>query len=513
MTTVRTDSETELKLLVPPGASRRLGAHPLLKGAGRPTTKKLYSVYLDTPDLDLCRQGVAFRLRKDGVRWVQAVKGGGEVKSGLHRRVELEAEVAGPAPDCSVIDSEAFSGLFSSPRLCAQLRPVFSTQFSRTSRIVSLTPDVTVEVCIDRGMIKCGDSIEPICELELELKSGAPRHLYELALQLLDSVPLRIENRSKAERGYALLRGESPAPVKAQAVALDTGMSVNDAFKAIVWASLNHLQANEHGMLDGRDPEYLHQMRVALRRMRSAFSTFSGALPQEEAALFVAEIKWLARALGPARDWDVFMTETLPPILRDFGGQAGLAELSKQGARARTAARRRAQNAIASVRYQRLNLMLPAWLVAEFRFNPGDEAGPDALRVPAPSFAGAALERSFARARKRGRKLRQLSAAELHLLRIAVKKLRYVADSFATLYDEKCIARMLARLARLQNILGAMNDAATVAGLMKRLGAKSGKDMSEARGIVLGWTKGRAEALKYEFYSAWKAFRDCEKCW
>ncbi|MDP1716683.1 MAG: CHAD domain-containing protein, partial [Burkholderiales bacterium] len=243
------------------------------------------------------------------------------------------------------------------------------------------------------------------------------------------------------------------------------------------------------------------------------FSTFSGALPQEEAALFVAEIKWLARALGPARDWDVFMTETLPPILRDFGGQAGLAELSKQGARARTAARRRAQNAIASARYQRLNLMLPAWLVAEFRFNPGDEAGPDALRVPAPSFAGAALDRRFARARKRGRKLRQLSAAELHLLRIAVKKLRYVADSFAALYDEKCIARMLARLARLQNILGAMNDAATVSGLMKRLGAKSGKDMSEARGIVLGWTKGRAEALKYEFYSAWKAFRDCGKCW
>lgn len=513
MITAPTDSETELKLLVPPGASRRLGAHPLLKGAGRPVTKKLYSVYLDTPDLDLCRRGVAFRLRKDGARWVQTVKGGGEVKSGLHRRVELETGVAGPGPDCTVIDSEAFSGLFSSPRLCAQLQPVFSTQFSRTSRIVSLTPDVTVEVCIDRGVIKCGDSIAPICELELELKSGAPWHLYELALQLLDSVPLRIENRSKAERGYALLRGESPAPVKAQAVALDTGMSVNDAFKAIVWASLNHLQANEHGMLDSRDPEYLHQVRVALRRMRSAFSTFSGALPQEEAALFVAEIKWLARALGPARDWDVFMTETLPPILRECGSHDGLAALKKQGARARTAGRRRALSAVDSPRYQRLNLMLSGWLIAEFHLRPADEALLAASRAPAPAFAGAALEQRFARARKRGRKLRQLSAADLHLLRIAVKKLRYVADSFATLYDEKCIARMLARLARLQNILGAMNDAATVAGLMKRLGAKSGKDMIEARGIVLGWTQGRAEALKYELYSVWKAFRDCGKCW
>lgn len=513
MTTDHIDSEIELKLLVPPGASRRLGAHPLLKGAGRPITKKLYSVYLDTPDLDLCRQGVAFRLRKDGARWVQTVKGGGEVKSGLHRRFELETEVAGPFPDFTVIDSDAFSGLFSSPRLRAQLQPVFITQFSRSSRIVTLVPDVAVEVCIDRGVIKCGDSTAPICELELELKSGAPWHLYELALQLLDSVSLRIENRSKAERGYALLRGEPSAPVKAHAAALDAGMSVNDAFKAIVWASLHHLQANEHGMLDSRDPEYLHQMRVALRRMRSAFSTFSDALPQEKAALFVAELKWLARALGPARDWDVFMTETLPPILREFGSLDELAALKKQGALARMAGRRRAQSAIASSRYQRLNLMLPGWLVAESRFNPAGEAMLAVSRAPAPAFAGVALEQRLARARKRGRKLRQLSAAELHLLRIAVKKLRYVVDSFVMLYDEKCIARMLARLARLQNILGAMNDAATVAGLMKSLGAKSGKDTIEARSIVLGWTQGRAEALKYELYSAWKAFRDCGKCW
>jgi len=88
-----------------------------------------------------------------------------------------------------------------------------------------------------------------------------------------------------------------------------------------------------------------------------------------------------------------------------------------------------------------------------------------------------------------------------------------VVEACATLYDEKCMGRMLARLVRLQNILGAMNDAATVAALIKSLGAKSGKDMIEARGIVLGWTRGRAEALKYELYSAWEAFRGCGKCW
>lgn len=505
-----TNTETELKLLVPPGASRRLGAHPLFRGAGRPTIRKLFSQYLDTPDLDLFRHGVAFRLRKDGARWVQAVKGGGEVNGGLHHGVELEAETGGPVPDCALIDSEAFSGLFSSPGLCAQLQPVFSTRFRRSSRIVTLGPDVTVEVCLDRGVIQCGDRTEAICELELELKSGVPRHLYELALQLLDSMPLRIENRSKAERGYALLRGELPAPARARAVALGADMPLDDAFKAVIWASLWHLQANEHGMLGTRDPEYLHQMRVALRRMRSAFRTFSGVLARQEAAHFVAEIKWLARELGPARDWDVFMAETLPPILGEFGGHDGLAALKKSAARARTAGRRRAQCAIGSPRYQRLGLALAAWMFAESRFR---QDAPGIGTSRAPAFAGAALKRRFDSVRKRGSGLRQLSAAELHLLRIAVKKLRYIVDAFAALYDAKCTARMLARLARLQDVLGAMNDAATVAGLLEGLGAKSDKGMSEARGIVLAWNKGRADGLKYELHAAWEAFRECKKCW
>lgn len=513
MTTICNHTETELKLRAPPGAARSLGIHPLLRGAGRPKIKKLRSVYFDTPDFELCGSSVALRLRKDGARWVQAVKGGGGVKSGLHSRVELETVVAGPFPDCAAIASGAFSGLFSSPRLCTQLQPVFSTRFTRSSRIVTFKPGVRVEVCLDRGVIICGDRTEPVCEIELELKSGQARHLYEFGLRLLDSLPLRVENRSKAERGYALLTGAAIAPAKARAIALDAGMPVSAAFRAIVWASLEHLQANERGMLASPDPEYLHQMRVALRRMRSAFSTFSGVLEKAAADRFVAEMKWLARELGPARDWDVFMNETLPPMLVAFDRHDALAALQKQGALAAAAARRRARRAVDSPRYQRLNLALAAWLADAACCMQPEEGVPAASEACAQAFADGALERRFDRVRKRGRKLRKLSAAELHLLRIAVKKLRYDVDSFAALYDEKCTARMLARLARLQNVLGIMNDAATVAGLMRRLGAKSGQDRIEARGIVMGWTQGRAGALKYELYSAWKAFRDCEKSW
>jgi len=513
MNTASSDSEIELKLRTPLDSLQRMVAHPLLKSGTPPVTKKLYSIYFDTPDRDLWRRGIALRVRKDGAHWVQAVKGGGEVKSGLHRRIELEAEVAGPVPDCTVIDKEAFSGLFSSPRLCAQLKPVFITKFSRTSRIVTLKPDVTVEICIDRGEIKCGAKIEAICELELELKSGPPRYLYEIALKFLDSVPLAIENRSKAERGYALLRGESPVPVKAHATALTADMPVNDAFKATAWAALNHLQANECGMFGSRDPEYLHQVRVALRRLRSTFTVFADVLPETETVPLVCELKWLAGRLGPARDWDVFMTETLPPISSELGKHDGLSAFKKRCALLRQAAKRRARNALRSQRYQRLVLMLSAWLVAESPPARRDERVLAALRAPVLDFAGAVLEEHYSRVRKRGRKLQHLSAAELHRLRIAIKKLRYAVDFFAMLFDAKRVNTMRAPLVRLQDILGAINDATTVAALIGGGDAKSGKAMAEARSIVIGWSRERAETLKRELPTAWKTFRDGGKFW
>ena len=109
-------------------------------------------------------------------------------------------------------------------------------------------------------------------------------------------------------------------------------------------------------MLAGEDPEYLHQMRVALRRLRSAFSVFAPALPAETTAPVAAELKWLGAALGPARDWDVFVTETLPPVHAEFGEHPALAAFGERCAALRRAAAQRARRTVASQRYQRLML-------------------------------------------------------------------------------------------------------------------------------------------------------------
>ena len=166
--------ETELKLLVPPRSIGRLGAHPLLRGRGHAARQRLYSVYFDTPKLDLWRQGVALRLRREGKRWVQTVKGSGTVHGGLHRRIEAESEVAGPVPDFSRIRDRELAATFASRRLRAQLKPVFTADFIRHSTILDLDADTRVEASVDHGVIRSGRRAEGVSELELELKKGAP---------------------------------------------------------------------------------------------------------------------------------------------------------------------------------------------------------------------------------------------------------------------------------------------------------------------------------------------------
>jgi len=493
---------------------RRLSAHRLLKGSARTPTRRLHSVYFDTPGLELWRQGITLRLRRDGGRWFQAVKGGGTALAGLHRRLEDETEVAGPTPNYARIGGHELAGAFTSERLRSRLRPVFVTHFVRSSRLLEVDAETRVEASIDRGVIRAGKRNVRVFELELELKGGAPRQLYEIALQLAKDLPLSIENRSKAERGYALYRGKDPKPVKAHPAALTPALSVGESFKAVIQANLAQLQANEHGMLAGGDAEYLHQMRVALRRLRSAFSVFEPVVPEAAVAPVAAELKWLATRLGPARDWDVFVTETLPPIEKEFGTHGEIKTFSEHCRELRDAACARARRVVRSARYRRLMLSLGAWLAAAGWLSPLEPEQRAALDAPVGAFAGKVLEKRYSQVRKRGRKAGGLSAKELHRLRIAVKKFRYAADFFAGLYEGAPVREALKRLSRLQDRLGAINDAAMVADLVAHgSGGTGDQNLPEAKGILLGWSHNRSVTLRRELKSVWKPFRAAGRFW
>lgn len=498
-------TEIELKLRFPPKHLREVLALPLLAPARRAVTRKLAATYFDTPALDLSLRHIALRVRREGRRWVQAVKGGGSTASGVHQRLEIETTLNDRHPDLSLLPRHPVTRILKSKKIAESLLPVLRTEITRSLRLLEPAPGVLVELAIDRGFIHSGRRREPVCEIELELKSGPVSALFDLAQQLAEVVPLALEHRSKAERGYALFRGKAALPVKAAPVMLTREMTAGQAFREIAGVALAQVHANEHGVMHSTDPEYLHQMRVGIRRLRSAFSLFRDELG-EAAAVHATGLRSIAGALGPARDWDVFVTETLPMVRPALAAHVAAEAFEQFCRRQQQAARAKSKKLIKSNTYNESMIALSGWLAALG----GD--GNAAWQQPVRDCAVQILAARHARVLKRGRRLEQRPAAELHRLRIAVKQLRYATEFFATLFAERGMATLRDRLVLLQDILGRINDAAAVQSLLNAA-ATDDREFIAATGIVTGWCEARAAAERRALQNAWRRFRAAPRPW
>ena len=245
--------EVELKLLVAPEDLARVERHPALKGMRHWAARRehLATVYYDTPDFALAREGVALRVRRSGERSVQTLKAEGLAAAGLHSREELEWPLAGDeAPDLTLLDETPYRALFARKRVRERLQPVFTTEFDRAARMVAFADGTAAELAIDRGEIRAGERAAPISEAEIELKTGDAHRLFALAREIARDVPIRLGHASKAERGYALASGAPAVPQKARPVPLDGPLSAGAALRSIAFACIAQMQANEDGLLD-----------------------------------------------------------------------------------------------------------------------------------------------------------------------------------------------------------------------------------------------------------------------
>ena len=309
--------EIELKLGGDPAALDR-GWRAAVPAGGGSTSRRLRSTYFDTGDFRLRRRGFTLRIREEGERLVQTLKSDGPSSAGaVLKRNEWSRPVEAPVPSLPVASDPAIRDAIG-PLQAAELAPAFSTDVMRRTAVVEVTaPDhgtALVELALDSGEIRARNRVDTIAELELELIEGPASALYELAMTLQASAPLSIQTASKAKRGYVLAGGESYAGYKAPALALAEGISVDEALGKIFRTCANQCAANHDAVLDRSDPEGVHQFRVALRRMRSALVVFKTVLPAEDAAWLEREACRLIDLLGPARDWDVFITETLAAV-------------------------------------------------------------------------------------------------------------------------------------------------------------------------------------------------------
>ncbi|MBA3252700.1 MAG: CHAD domain-containing protein [Pseudomonadota bacterium] len=465
-------NEIELKLQLAPAHVDRFRRSAALSKSVC-TEVDIDNVYFDTRDRLLQRHRMTLRVRQIGRRWLQTLKVEGKAGGAVSRRGEWEtpaqvlrgegrlnlARLAGsPLPD-----------LLAQQSVKVVLQPVFHTRVRRAQWLMERA-GATIEVALDIGEISAegerGAVREAICEVELELKRGEPAALIDLALELLEvggkqPPALTPVVRSKAERGYQLEAQRPATAVKASAKAFVENVTrkatTASALRTVVAHGLAVVTANIERLLRYDDPEYVHQSRVALRRVRSAIRLFDREHRDVPRSLS-DELQWLARALGEARDWDVIAEETLPPLAEAIGVETAKPLVSKADHRRRQA-RARIHKAARSARYAALVLNGERWCMSP--------APADAEMLA--DTAAPALRSASKKLFKAARFFAALTPTRRHQVRILAKRLRYALDLFAVALPKQAAARYVDALSELQDALGQLNDASVAIAVLPQL--------------------------------------------
>ncbi|MBR1091299.1 CHAD domain-containing protein [Bradyrhizobium manausense] len=504
-------TEIELKLLVPSDRLASFNDAPIIatNARNKGTRKHLTAVYYDTPKRALRRSGLSFRVRQSGARFTQTVKA--ESANDPLRRGEWEASVPSMMPDVALalpfLPEKLRDDLARDP-----LEAVFTTDIRRHQRMVDL-PSGTIEIAFDQGHLLSGDRSLPVSEIELELKSGSPSAIWELALRLAEHGPVKASIRTKSARGFDLAADTPPSAPKPPKLRLDPSISLDEAFSEILRSCLLHLLQSLPAAEDGRDPEGMHQLRVALRRLRSALDLMRSVVPLNKLDLMRAEAKWLAGSLSGARDWDVFRQETLRTVADGCPSVAGFDALGGLADERRASCYDKARLALADRRCSYFVIGLGAWIEARGWRSEVSPEGLAQLATPAINFARNILSAQHAKVLKRGRKFKSLPTEERHRVRLAAKKLRYVADFLLPLCGQRKSARRFSRkLADLQQELGIYNDMAVTTSLLADVGAGS-IDSGMAAAAIAGWQAHAMVGVEARLLEAWSGFTGAKVPW
>jgi triphosphatase len=455
----------ELELRLDPDDASRLSRLPLLASATRGQGQPQRIVWHDSADAALTDRGLALGRER-----------------GAWRLEKLVPEATGTwspgAPPPVLAQAAEFSDL--GDDLPTPLAPVVA--FVGRRRVFSLeTAQGAVTLGLSRGTLRAVTDERPASRAHL---SGDEPAVLHLALALAGEMRVEVPSATLAGEALAAVRGTTPAPRRLGAPTLPEGVGVAEAF-AFVLAHLTDVVLHFAPAVveDVSGPEPVHQMRVALRRLRSSITVFRRLLDCPELQAANAGLKALSARLGPTRDWDVFLGETAPAVRAGFPAEPKLARLIAAGERRRRECHAALRDFLRSAEFRQLGIAL-AWLAGARSWHPALAEDTD-QRVSLQDFAADVLHRRL-------RKLvgvddiAGLDAAALHALRLKAKRMRYAAEIFAPLYPGKGPRRFINRLATVQDGLGQLNDRATAEKLLAELGGVSGRH-AYAAGLVLGF--------------------------
>ncbi len=424
--------EFELRFQVPRAA---LPALEKAFSSAKVETVDLHATYFDTADRRLAAAGHVLRLRREGPRWVQALKSRGD---GLAARPEHEVDRGGarraPAPDpalhAATPEGRAVLALLADG---APLQAGLQTRIRRRTRVLR-HGGARIEICLDQGRLAAGGAVRPVAEVEFELRTGPPQALLALAERWAWRHGLWLEARTKSERGALLAQGLAAGPPrKAEAATWPAEASTGAAFAALLHEALLHLLPNAAVLAEGRaTPEHVHQARVALRRLRSVLhclGRWSGAPAQ--AAMLDEAWREPARRLGARRDADVLAAMRLPG-LADLPATPGVED---PGAVVREAA------------FTQRVLQTLALTLA-----------PPAAARPAARGAASVLAHAWKAAAAGAARFAEDDETARHRTRRRLKRLRYAAEGLLPVLPAGPATRALRWLGAVLEPLGEAND-------------------------------------------------------
>lgn len=477
-------------------SAKRLWEHVSVAPRARLVTSK----YFDTRRNDFLQVRAALRLRRDARIWTQTF--GAEPTDTSAPPARCEWTCSAPRGQLRlgafpVEEIRTLTGLRLS-RLEPRLVHRFTTRFLRKSCTLEVLGGARIEVALDQGYIESGSRRLRIRELGLGLIDGNPLDLLSFVRSWIAPLELQLEVESKAERGYMLLAGTLERPRKACQVRLDASMPVSGVAAVVSGSCLRQVAANVERVAHGRDPEALHQLRVGLRRTRTALQLFRAPNVPLHTQQLMAEMDTLNPVLGAARDADVVVGLIEGVCGDDAEGQALVAAEK----RVRTRRRRQARVRIAGRAFQSLLLDLLEWMI-RMRSDTERSTAVPALRRPASHFVRRALHKLSQRARYSGEGCDWMLPSARHVVRVRLKRLRYACAFLATHPAASSHCKGARHLESLQDILGELNDIAIA---LRRLHALSGGRNGAIANRVAHRLSERESELQPRLAASWKAW-------
>ena len=469
--------EIELKFVVPP--EREAAVERAMRAAGARRVR-LVAHYHDTAGGDLARHGIALRLRREGRSWVQTVKAVGKNRvARIEHNVALGRAAGGaPAIDVHRHDGTAAEALLraaleAAGGLEARLLPRCGVEVQRLIVDVAL-PGAVIEVALDQGRLVAGERGVPLCEVEYELKSGDAAALAALARRAVDDHGLWLSVVSKAEQAERLLHAgdAAAAPTRSQPPVLQRSMTGSALARAVVQSCLDPMLANASEIAAGRgSEEHVHQLRVAIRRLRTAMREL-GALDRGIDVEWEAPLVATFRRLGEWRDAATVMAAVQPLL-----AAAGAPPLPLPAPRGDPG------DAVRDAAFQRVLLALIGYGLGRGDAGPG--LAPDAVHAQLRERLKR-LHRSVARD---GRRFERLDEAARHRVRKRLKRLRYLAEFVSALYPPVDVERYLRQLRPAQDALGLHNDTL----IAQRAYEQAARAGTAEAWFAAGWLKAHQE--------------------